>query len=123
MRLDGEVAYGPRYFNRIRPGPAEYCHHYGCARLLRQVPRPEPDVHSLIFQSLPGRSDILQINRRAIALSDDQVVVVVGREQLSLRLQQIGAMRAIELISTRVGRPVLDRRREIVEGDVANGHT
>src|SRR5208282_6096990 len=62
------------------------------------------------------------MNRRTIALSDDEAVVLVGGHELSLRLQQESAIRAVELASPGVGSAVLDGIGQIFEGDIADRH-
>ena len=66
--------------------------------------------------------NVLQINRSAVALADDELVVLLGGAQLALRLQAESAMRAIELAGAGVARAILDRVGQIFECDVADGH-
>ena len=58
-----------------------------------------------------GDGDVFQIDGRAIVLADDEIVVLLGGRQLSLRLQQESAVRAVKLARAGVAGSVLDRSR------------
>ena len=82
--------------------------------------QPEPHVDSFVLNTVSGRCNILQINRRAVALADDQLFVFAPRWfNLALRLQQETAVRSVKLPSAGIAGSVLDGGSQIVNGDVA----
>ena len=86
------------------------------------APYPEAHVDTLVLHAVGSLGHILQIDRPAIVLADDEAVVIFRLGQLPLGLKQESAMLAIELPCSRVRRAVLDRAVQIVYGDVAAGH-
>ncbi len=68
------------------------------------------------------RRDILQIDRRAVRLADDKLLVLRRLAQLALRLEQERPVRAVELPRAGIARAVLDRGIQIVDRQVARGH-
>ena len=62
------------------------------------------------------------MNRRTILLSDDEAVVLLGGHELSLRLQQKSAMRAVKLAGAGIGSAILDGIGQIFESDIADRH-
>ena len=83
---------------------------------------PEAHVHALVLQAVFYFGDVLEVDGRAVALADDEIVVVLGLVQLALRLQQKGFVLAVKLSGAGVAGAVLDGRGEIVDGDVSGGH-
>ena len=79
-------------------------------------------VDALVDHAFLRRRDVLQIDRRAIDLADDQIVVLAGIGQLALRFEQEGSMRAVELPGAGVTCPAMDGVHQVVERQIASRH-
>jgi len=79
-------------------------------------------VDAFVLHALFGGGHIFQVHRRPIALSYNQVVILVGGRQLSLGLEQEGAIRAIKLSRSGIAGAVLDCVSQIFEGHIADCH-
>ena len=102
----------------LTPARRNTADHNGCPRLTVAA-HPETHVDAFVLHAVSWRRDIFQINRRAVVLADDEVVVLLGGRQLSLRLQQEAAMRAVELPRAGVSGAVLDGVGQVFQRDIA----
>jgi len=83
---------------------------------------PETHIDPFVLQALGRGCNILQKDRRAVSLPDDQVVVFVRRSELTLRLEQEAAMCAIELSCAGIVGAVLDGSGQIIQCRISHSH-
>ena len=83
---------------------------------------PKPHVDAFVLDRILDRGDIAQIDRRAARAADDQVAVLFGGFQLTLRPKHRRARRAVQLSRAGVAGAVLDRSAEIVNRNSARPH-
>ena len=123
LRLNGGklIPHGFGHFDRVYARAPKDSDHYGCARL-RVATHPEAHVNALVLHALLGAGDILQINRRAVVLSNDQSVILLSRGELPLGLQQKAAMLSVDLPCAGITRAVLHRIGQIFDCDVPDCH-
>src|SRR5260370_14625642 len=88
--------------------------HYDRCVGFRVPTDPEAHVDPLVLHALRGCGNVFEINRRAIGLPDDKIVVFVRGGQLTLRLEQEGAMRSIELSGAGIVGAILDGSCQVI---------
>ena len=59
--------------------------------------QPEAHVEPLVLNAVLRSRDVSKINRRAVCLSDDELIVLIGVAQLPLRLKQEAFVLTVEL--------------------------
>ena len=76
-----------------------------------------PGAEPRVLGALDHLRDVDQAHRRAVLVGDDQVLVVVGGEQLVVGVDRVGALRAVEAALGAVGVGRRDRGAQRVEAD------
>src|SRR6266478_2150383 len=79
----------------------------------------EPGGNQLVLSQADGVADIAYADRRAVAIGDDQVVVLVGLEQLIVGIERIGLARTVERAFRKVDIGLAEYRAHILEVDAA----
>ncbi len=115
------IAHGLGYLHRIRSRPAEHGYDRRCRRHV-MPPHPESHVNAFVLHAVRCRRDVSQIDRGAVVLSHDQIVILFRIAQLPLRLEQESLVFPVELSRARIARAVLDGARKIINRQVARSH-
>src|SRR5207237_9619606 len=79
----------------------------------------EPGGNQLVLSQADGVADIAYADRRAIAIGDDQVVVLFRVEQLIVGVKRVGLARAVERTFRKVDIGLAKRRPHVLEVDAA----
>src|SRR5882724_369743 len=87
LRLDvrEKFPYRVRHFDGIGTRAPKYSNHHR-GRRGRIPSHPETHINALVLNAVFRSGNVLKIDWRAIALSDDELLVLVGRAELPLRL-------------------------------------
>src|ERR1700730_254574 len=79
----------------------------------------EPAGNQLVLSRTDGVADIAYADRRPVAIGDDQVVVLLGLEQLIVGIDRVGLARAVERTFRKVDIRLAEHRSHILEVDAA----
>ena len=115
------IADGLSHLHRVRPRLARDGDHHRCRGDVIAA-YPELQLDSLVLQSFDGLGNVAEINRQAVSLGDDEIVVIRRVAQLSVGLKQQGLVVAVELAQALVAGSIFDRGVQIIHGDTAHGH-
>ena len=89
----------------------------------RQNDRPllvEPAGNQLVLSRTDGAADIAYADRRAVAIGDDQIGVLLGLEQLIVGIERVGLARAVERAFREIDIRLAEHRAHILEVDAAS---
>ena len=89
---------------------------------LRISAQPDVSIEALVLHAVDRGGNILQIDGRAVVLTDDETVVVRRGDELALWLEKKCTLRSIDLTGATVSRAILDRRTQSREIDVPIRH-
>src|SRR5438067_5958655 len=81
-----QIAYRFRDLHRVCAGPPEHRHNDGCP-WCGITTRPEAHVDAFVLHGLLRSGNILQEDRSAAVLPNNQLLILLGRAQLALWLQ------------------------------------
>ena len=101
--------------------PAEHGHHHRRAGL-RIAAHPEPHVDALVLHACLRAGDIFQVDGRAVAFADDQVVVLLGVVSCPCGWSRKLRCGPSNWPGAGVAGAVLDRVGQIFQRDVADRH-
>ena len=79
----------------------------------------EPAGNQIVLRRADGMADVTDAHRRAIAIGNDQIVVLFGREQLVVGVERIGLARAVERAFGQIDIGLAEHRTHVLEIDAA----
>ena len=80
-----------------------------------------PAGDQVVLRPVDGLADIAHAHRRAVAVGEDQRVVVVGLEQLIVGVERVGLARAVERAFRQIDIGLADDVADVLEADTARG--
>src|ERR1700681_2208533 len=79
----------------------------------------EPGGNQLVLSGADGVADIAEVDRRSVAIGDDEFIVFVGLEQLVVGIERVGLTRAVERAFRKVDIGLAEYRAHVLEIDAA----
>ena len=81
----------------------------------------EPAGDQVVFRPVDRAADVADAHRRAVAVGDDQIGVIVGLEQLIVGVERVGLARAVERAFRQIDIRLAEHAADVLEADAARG--